>query len=366
MLQLFTPIVYLFLLIIVGSGIGKIKIRGVSLGTAGVLGASLIFGMLGNLLGDINVGDKIVVFYESSHDQIYSFLSSVGSSIFIAVVGLEAGKEFFKSNTRKKLRAFFSGVITVMCGTICTFIICSLDNRFSHELLLGLFAGSMTSTPTLTAICDLSVNSNEAVAGYGISYCFGLISIVLFVGMLSRKHKSNVEFEIPESENCLTKGNDLVIVSITVLSGYFLKCLFPIGATGGILASAVLVGILISKSNIALQCDILRELGLMMFFIGSGVPAGAELIELFSPKLMVYGLSISLVAIFGGYFFSKKVLIMLELDTLSVLCGGMTSTPAIGILKKRDKTVDLSLYAVSYIGAIFALIFSVKILYWLI
>jgi len=367
MSQLFIPIVYLFLLIIIGIGIGKIRIRGISLGTAGVLAASLLFGVLCDSLGRIQIVNEDINFFDSSQDLIYNFLSSLGSAFFISTVGIEAGIVFFKSNKKQKIRAFLSGVVTVIFGTTCMLIIGLLDNSFSREIMLGMFCGSMTSTPALSAVCDMSKNSREAVAGYGMSYCCGLISIIVFVKLLSNRHTSYCIITKSDFDNSSKKINSLCVVSVTVLIGYLLKSIFPIGATGGILLSGVLVGILVSKLCISMiNYDILRELGLMMFFVGSGIPAGAEIVDMFSLKLMVYGLVISLFAIVGGYVFSKKLLHFNQFDSLSALCGGMTSTPAIGILKKGNDNVDLSIYAISYTGAIIALLISIRIIFWLI
>jgi putative transport protein len=52
---------------------------------------------------------------------------------------------------------------------------------------------------------------------------------------------------------------------------------------------------------------------------------------------------------FVGYFFARKVLKLDILNTLGSICGGMTSTPALGSLIRVAGTDDVaSAYAATY------------------
>ncbi|MGB4634144.1 MAG: permease, partial [Bacillota bacterium] len=67
----------LFLLAMVGYVLGSIKIKGVHLGTSGVLLAALYFGHLGY--------------------QIPSVVRDLGLALFVGAVGLTAGPRFFRN-----------------------------------------------------------------------------------------------------------------------------------------------------------------------------------------------------------------------------------------------------------------------------
>ena len=101
----------------------------------------------------------------------------------------------------------------------------------------------------------------------------------------------------------------------------------------------------------------------MLFFVGSGINAGQSLTtgDIYWNGIL-YGAMISAVSIFGGYLLTHGLFKFSKIESLSIICGGMTSTPAIGALQERDQEVDLSLYSMSYIGALIALITVVRFL----
>lgn len=47
---------------------------------------------------------------------------------------------------------------------------------------------------------------------------------------------------------------------------------------------------------------------------------------------------------------------------MSIVCGGMTSTPAIGVLMRKNKSrVDITAYSIAYVGALFAMVVVVRL-----
>ena len=105
-----------------------------------------------------------------------------------------------------------------------------------------------------------------------------------------------------------------------------------------------------------------KSFGLMLFFVGSGINAGQSLTGEIYWIGILYGAMISAVSIFGGYLLTHGLFKFSKVESLSIICGGMTSTPAIGALQERDQEVDLSLYSMSYIGALITLIMAVRLL----
>lgn len=370
MIDLFTPIVFLFAIIFLGLYVGKIRVFGIALDIAGVLGVSLLFGIFSRSIESLMIYKTEILLYNDSVKSVYDFLSSLGTSLFISTVGLDAGITFAKCNKRIRWRAFLSGSLVVMIGVICSLILFFVDHELSVPMILGLFSGSMTSTPALSMACELCTESYAVVAGYGISYCCGLFSAVIFVQLLTREKKvavkNNNDLKNIDKGKCFGDTDILILISGIIPVGYIIKLLLPFGVTGGILIISLLIGIILSKKGIKItQFGSLRQLGLVMFFVGSGVPAGSSLIGYFSFKWMVYGICISLTSIIIGYFAIKKIFGFSKSELLSVICGGMTSTPAIGVLKACDDNVNLSLYAMSYVGALIMLLISVRCLFCL-
>ena len=63
----------------------------------------------------------------------------------------------------------------------------------------------------------------------------------------------------------------------------------------------------------------------------------------------MYGVIMTLVPMIVGYLFAKKVLKLPILNNMGALCGGMTSTPALGSLIQVAGTDDVaSAYASTY------------------
>ena len=100
-----------------------------------------------------------------------------------------------------------------------------------------------------------------------------------------------------------------------------------------------------------------RELGLVLFLVGAGIPGGAEFVENFDAMYFVYGIIMTLVPLLIGYLFAKYVLKLSLLNNLGSITGGMTSTPALGTLIGTAGTEDVAAaYAATYPIALIAVV----------
>ena len=99
-----------------------------------------------------------------------------------------------------------------------------------------------------------------------------------------------------------------------------------------------------------LEC--LREFGLALFLLGAGSQAGSGFVEILKEQgalLFLYGALMTLIPMLLGYVFAAKVLRLSIFNTLGSICGGMTSTPALGTLIRVTETDDVaSAYAATY------------------
>ena len=109
---------------------------------------------------------------------------------------------------------------------------------------------------------------------------------------------------------------------------------------------------------------LLRELGLVFFLLGAGVPAGAEFVENFDAMYFVYGIVITIFPMIVGFLFAKYVLKLPILNNLGSITGGMTSTPALGTLISSAKTEDVAAaYAATYPIALIAVVLVSQLLF---
>lgn len=142
---------------------------------------------------------------------------------------------------------------------------------------------------------------------------------------------------------------------------------FSLGTSGGPLIAGLILGHFGHVGNISLHVEksvleCLREFGLAMFLIGAGVEAGAGFIEILKEQgliLFVYGALITLIPMFIGYFVAVKMMKLSLFNTLGSICGGMTSTPALGTLIRVTGTDDVaSAYAATYPVALVFVVLS--------
>jgi putative transport protein len=158
----------LFAILALGSGIGQLSFRGISLGSAGVLFVALVFGHFG--LG------------------VPRELMELGLLLFAYAVGLQAGPRFFRSFRRHGMQYVLIALVTVGVGAGVT-VALAYGLGLPFNLAAGLYSGALTCTPALAAITDaldrISPGASAAASvGYGIAYPFGMIGLVLLVQLL--------------------------------------------------------------------------------------------------------------------------------------------------------------------------------------
>jgi len=266
------------------------------------------------------------------------------------------------------LLQILTGSIMVISGAIILIILLLADRTLSISCGLGLFAGAMTSTPSLAAAKEAAgIQASAAVAGYGVTYLPGVISIVLFV-QIENRHNPQFINTIPRVPSVF-RPLDLILPLGIILPGMLLGALpipgtgITIGNSGGILLISLICGqfsIFRSVSSDALA--FLRTLGLIFFLVGAGIPAGASFMEYIKPVYLLYGLMMSLIPAILGYLFTRIFLKYGLSDSLSLVSGGRTSTPAISALADSGKA-SFSCYAYAYCGALLTLLMVVKSLY---
>lgn len=326
-----------------GMLIGSIRIKRVGLSVAGVLCVALLCGVF-------------FPNFAENHAEVHSFCTKTGISLFVPCVALEAGQELVSVKKTKAVKAFLSGAAVVSIGGFSVWF-CSRFTELDSGLLAGLFAGSLTSTPALATATEL-FGKNSAV-GYGISYCFGLLLIVVFVQLLRKK-----EWDGPETTvRAHGKTADPIPVIFAVgLFGNLLNRFCRISVTTGILIFGMLLGVLLSKTKGKLpDLTQIRTLGLILFFFGTGLSAGGGWKDAIRWESLAVGIGISVCAVCVGYLVLRFLLRFCRADALTVLCGGMTSTPAVSVLKPDSERMPL--YTIAYTGALCALLIWVRLFY---
>ena len=380
-----------FLIAALGYLLGRITIKGVSLGTAGVFIVALLFGAFfyNPLVEQLKVGGTTYV------TNALKIVENLGLILFVTAVGFIAGPNFFGDFKRNFKSYIVLGLLIIIIGGLSCAACIIFDNKvYGRDLeevsamLVGLLSGSLTSTPAFSAAkATVTSDSLEAIVavGHGIAYLYGVVGVVLFVQLVPKFCKANMEEERaklseanPEMPSKLT-GKELeldpfgfcafsIAAVLGVLLGSFKFGNFSLTTTGGCLLLSLILGHFAKIGNISITptegtLKVFRELGLMLFLIGAGIAGGAEFVKYFEWVYFIYGIIMTMVPMIIGFIFAKYVLKINLLNNLGSICGGMTSTPALGTLISTAGTEKVAgAYASTYPIALIAVVIVSQVL----
>jgi putative transport protein len=397
-----TLLLVVFAVLMAGYALGRITIKGISLGDAGVFIIALL---VGALLFSVNDAGQLI-FAGSSKPYDFntglSILESFGLILFVTSVGFIAGPKFFGNFKRNFKSYVLLGVIIILAGGLAAVGCIGLGEVIGYgssikeqdgfvAMIVGLLSGSLTSTPAFSAAkatVDAQYQGLVSV-GHGIAYIFGVIGVVLFVQLVPKFAKANMDEEraklVIKQEQDVRKAVSGKLFEIdhmgiaafslaAILGSIFGQIKIPLSGeglsgtcfslttTGGCLLVSLVLGHFgrIGKINImpsTTTLKLFRELGLVLFLVGAGIPGGAEFIANFDIMYFVYGIIMTIFPLLIGFLFAKFVLKLSLLNNLGSITGGMTSTPALGTLISTAGTEDVAAaYAATYPIALIAVV----------
>ena len=379
----------IFAIIVAGFALGRITIKGVSLGDAGVFIVALVFGCL---------------FYKQLEAQLPAYtekalkiVENLGLILFVTSVGFIAGPKFF-GNFKKNFKSYVVlALVVILAGGLaavgCIYFGRGVMGEENHEeftaMIVGLLSGSLTSTPAFSAAkaTVAEVYESAVSVGHGIAYIFGVIGVVLFVQIIPKAVHADMDAEraklaaasasgAKDAKNSKNKktfklidfdGHGFAAFALAAIVGTFVGMIkipltseglsgtcFSLTTTGGCLLTSLVFGHFahIGPVNVTPKestLKIFKEFGLILFLVGAGIAGGAKFIELFKLSYFIYGVVMTIVPMIIGFVFAKYVLKLSLLNNLGSLTGAMTSTPALGTLTGVAKTDDVAAaYAATY------------------
>ena len=354
-----SDIMIVFSIAVLGYLLGSVHIKGLSLGTSGVLLVALVFGHF-NLL-------------------VPKVLQDVGLISFVTAVGFIAGPGFFRNFKKKAISYVLLGIAVILAGSATCVGVIKLAG-IPTDLSVGMMSGALTSTPGLAAAIE-STGSDMASVGYGIAYPFGVVGVVLFVQLIPKILKIDIEKERErlaavaqqKTETVETKKQyrsldefGLLAFALAAVLGVLLGKItiplpggaqFSLGTSGGPLLAGLVMGHFAHIGPVAIDVpkktlDVVREVGLALFLMGAGTNAGQGFIAILSQygvALFLLGAVMTILPMVVGYILAVKVFKIDVLSSLGSICGGMTSTPALGTLMAVTRTEAVAIsYAATY------------------
>lgn len=141
--------------------------------TGGALIGSLILGYIGKI--------RFVCFRMNS--KILGVIRQLSLAFFLAIVGLKYGYKVFEALAASGAYLVIVSLVVGLSAIMAGFIVGRYVFKINWIMLSGAICGGMTSTPGLGAAID-AVGSDDPAAGYGATYPFALLGMVLFTIIL--------------------------------------------------------------------------------------------------------------------------------------------------------------------------------------
>ena len=355
-----SPIVIVFTIAALGYLLGSVQIKGLSLGTSGILLVALVFGHFDRLVPDV--------------------LKNIGLICFVTAVGFIAGPGFFRNFKKSAISYVVLGIVIILVGGLTCVGVMKLGG-IDTDLAVGMMSGALTSTPGLAAAKEATGEGSRAAIGYGIAYPFGVVGVVLFVQLIPKLLKVDVAAERerlaaasqPKEAGETAKKSyfhldefGLFAFALAAILGVVIGkieiplpggAVFSLGTSGGPLLAGLVMGHFAHVGPVAIDVpkrtlDVVREVGLALFLMGAGTDAGRGFLAIlaqYGVSLFLLGAVMTILPMIVGYILAVKVFKIDVISALGSICGGMTSTPALGTLMQVTKTEAVAVaYAATY------------------
>lgn len=205
-----STLVYLCATAFLGLVLGKFNIKGIRLGIAGVLFMGIALAHFKSQLG-----------YPPLNGEILHFVKEFGLVLFVYSIGIDVGPRFLSSFKNDGMKLNMMVIATVLMGAIIV-VILKYSFDFEPAVIVGLFSGAVTNTPSLGAAQQALGSNVEAIAASGMAYAmaypFGVLGIILVILLTRLIFKIKVEDAEREYKEQLgvNRQNHLESVQITV------------------------------------------------------------------------------------------------------------------------------------------------------
>jgi putative transport protein len=198
-----SPLLLLFVVLAVGAPLGKIKVAGVNLGIAAILFTGLAFGALGPAI------------------KLPSIVYEIGLVLFIYCIGISSGEQFFGNLRKKGWRENVLAAAAILLAFVAIVVLASFSS-IRPSYLAGIFAGSLTNTPSLAATLEFIKASvplplvekalAEPVVAYSVCYPMGVVGVILAIVVFQKIFKTSLKAntQVAEAEKIT---NSTVVVS---------------------------------------------------------------------------------------------------------------------------------------------------------
>ena len=169
-----------------GLALGKVRIKGISLGIAFVFFMGIVAGSVGL----------------SVNSDMLNYCETFGLVLFVYTLGLHVGPNFFGSLRKEGMPFNAWGVAVVLAGTLLTVVLTAV---FSEPItdMVGVMCGATTNTPALGAaqqvMKDSGTLANRAALATAVTYPMGVLGVIIVIALLRRFCVSDDDLQLRHS-----------------------------------------------------------------------------------------------------------------------------------------------------------------------
>ena len=343
-----TTILMLAISIFVGLLLGKLKVKGVSLGITWVLFVGIALSACGVTL----------------NGEMLHIVKEFGLILFVTAVGMQVGPGFFKSFKKGGLAMNLMALVNVALGVVITVIIAKVSDQELADMA-GVYTGAITNTPGLSAaqqaVNELGMEgaSDRLAAGYAVAYPLAVVGMIVTCILLRPLCRIDLKKE-PVQENVVEAlaaktatpvaqrhKINLVPIFVIIALGIVLGSIpIPVGMSAPVklgLAGGPLVVALVgswlgvkrgwftTEFTDSHGVWMLRVVGIALFLAGVGLGAGGKFVETIQVHYMwvVYGIIITMVPPLLVGLFARLVLKVNYYTLMGFIGGSHTDPPTL-------------------------------------
>ena len=181
-------VVIIALIIAAGLGLGKIRVKGISLGVTWVFFAGIFAGHIGL----------------SIDPAMLTFAQNFGLVLFVYELGLQVGPGFFSSFRTGGVQLNLLGLGVILLGTAMAVAI-SLGMTLPMSDMVGVLCGATTNTPALAAaqqsLQQLGLPASSTALSCAVTYPLGVVGVILGLIFLRKCVARASNMKVPESED---------------------------------------------------------------------------------------------------------------------------------------------------------------------
>jgi putative transport protein len=183
---------------VLGMALGSLKVRGIGLGTAGVLFAGIVVGHFGRPVDH----------------QTLAFVKDFGLILFVYTIGLQLGPGFFAAFRHQGVKFNLLAGTVVLCGVVIALVAGSIGH-LEKAAIPGIFSGASTNTPSLGAATQTlgslpnvtPEQVNVPALAYAVTYPAAIVGIIGTLLLLKTVFRIDASSEAEEfaAKNCVPR-----------------------------------------------------------------------------------------------------------------------------------------------------------------